>query len=120
MEQQKLEQFKSKLITEKTRLENDISSIAKKDPDAKDGWQTKFPQFGSHTSEQDENADEVEEYIVDTSIEHNLEERLNDINAALDKIESGKYGKCEICDKEIPFERLGANPEAKTCIEHAK
>lgn len=121
MEQQQIEQLKNKLLEEKNRIEKELSDFAKKD-DAhiKGNWTTKFPQFGTHTSEQDENEDEVEEYVAELPIEHDLELRLRDINSALEKIEKGEYGKCESGGEDIPFERLQANPEAKTCIDHAK
>jgi DnaK suppressor protein len=44
------------------------------------------------------------------------EAELKEINEALDKIESGEYGVCEMCDEEIAVERLKAKPFAKFCI----
>lgn len=42
---------------------------------------------------------------------------LMDIEDALSKIESGKYGKCDKCTKDISIERLKAIPFAKLCIK---
>ena len=39
------------------------------------------------------------------------------IDAALRRIESGEYGKCENCDKAINPERLEAVPHARLCIK---
>lgn len=50
-------------------------------------------------------------------IEH-LEKELKDIDHALAKIANGTYGKCETCEKDIPFERLQALPTAVHCIDH--
>jgi RNA polymerase-binding transcription factor DksA len=36
-------------------------------------------------------------------------EQLRQIEKALARIESGEYGRCEICGKEIPVERLEAS-----------
>lgn len=47
------------------------------------------------------------------------EEEHEDVLAALKAIEEGTYGKCTVCGKEIPFERLEAMPTALTCIDHA-
>ncbi len=42
---------------------------------------------------------------------------LNKIEAALDKIERGEYGKCENCGEEIGLKRLQARPVAELCID---
>jgi len=45
-----------------------------------------------------------------------LNENLNDIEAALAKLESGTYGTCEDCGQTIPSARLDAVPAARFCI----
>ena len=42
---------------------------------------------------------------------------LREINAALEKLESGTYGVCEICGKLIGVKRLKAVPSARLCIK---
>lgn len=111
-------QFKKKLEEEKIDLEKMLGQFAKKDRRIEGDWETKFAQFGSHTSEQDENADEVEEYSNLLPVEYSLELRLQEVNSALKKIKEKKYGKCEKCKKEIPVERLRVNPAAKACLDH--
>ena len=39
---------------------------------------------------------------------------------ALARLEAGTYGRCEVCDKPIPDERLEANPTARYDIEHER
>lgn len=41
---------------------------------------------------------------------------LSEVQAALDKIENGTYGLCEMCHKEIAKERLEARPYSRLCI----
>lgn len=41
---------------------------------------------------------------------------LADIEAALDRIDSGTYGRCERCRTDIPIERLRAVPQAALCM----
>lgn len=43
--------------------------------------------------------------------------RLRLIDAALNRIENGKYGICMKCNKRIPQERLQAIPYAVLCVE---
>jgi DnaK suppressor protein len=40
-----------------------------------------------------------------------------EIREALDKIRSGTYGICELCEGEIAVERLEAQPTSTLCIE---
>lgn len=42
---------------------------------------------------------------------------LASIDIALDRMKSGNYGQCEICNGKIPLARLNALPYATTCIE---
>lgn len=44
---------------------------------------------------------------------------LDKVEKALQAIEDGSYGKCEVCQTDIPFERLEAVPYTTLCIEHA-
>ena len=51
----------------------------------------------------------------------NFESReLNQIEAALDRIKHGRYGRCESCDKAIAPLRLKALPYATECINCAR
>jgi RNA polymerase-binding transcription factor DksA len=45
---------------------------------------------------------------------------VNEIDAALNKITAGTYGKCERCGKEIEKEVLDLVPESQLCEEHKK
>ncbi len=56
----------------------------------------------------------------DFTLGDNLRVLISRIDKALDKIRIGTYGKCEICGKEIGFERLKALPFVDLCIECKK
>ena len=45
--------------------------------------------------------------------------QLAEINEALERLRRGSYGACEVCGKNIPGERLGAQPATRTCVECA-
>jgi len=114
-----LKKIKKELEAKKNLIEQELQRFTKKDEELKGDWNTKFPKFngssGGNTLE--EAADEVEEYITKLPIEHSLETRLKDIDSALERIEKGKYGKCEKCLKSIPKERLKVYPEARFCLK---
>jgi RNA polymerase-binding transcription factor len=44
---------------------------------------------------------------------------LAQIDAALDRMEHGTYGICEVCGAAIPDGRLEARPWTPYCIQHA-
>ncbi|WP_066953297.1 TraR/DksA family transcriptional regulator [Streptomyces lushanensis] len=48
------------------------------------------------------------------------EERLADLDRALERLERGDYGRCGVCGGPIPAERLEARPAASTCVPCAE
>jgi len=59
------------------------------------------------------------EQEVAISLLETEEQRLEEIAAALQRIESGTFGRCEECQKEISKERLRVIPYARLCIDCA-
>jgi len=51
--------------------------------------------------DQEGNASDITELETKTALKDNLLRRLNEINLALRRIESGEYGKCETCSAPI-------------------
>lgn len=45
-----------------------------------------------------------------------LGERLDEVERAIAKDETGSYGRCEACDGQIPAARLEAMPTSRLCI----
>lgn len=41
--------------------------------------------------------------------------RLVEIESALHRLQSRTFGRCEACDRRMPFEQLEARPEAPYC-----
>ena len=50
-------------------------------------------------------------------LEEHERERLIEIDGALERMEEGTYGICEICEKPIPFERLKVMPTARYTVD---
>jgi len=103
-----IEQYKEKLLVEKTRLETEIASVS--------GPSNVIDE--STDADPNEVADKIEEFDNNFAIADDLKLSLNDVQAALDRIEAGTYGVCEISGKPIELDRLEANPSARTCKEH--
>lgn len=112
-------ELKAKLQDEKTRLENELRRFAKPDSKLKGDFDTTAPDFGGSTQDRDMDADasETEEYEKLTAVEHALELRLKEVNAALATIDQPTYGICSKCRRPIAIERLRVNPAATTCLE---
>jgi DnaK suppressor protein len=106
------EYFKGKLIIEKERLEGELSLLGKKVGEG--DYETTAPDFGS---DEEETASEVEEYVDNLSVETNLEGQLQEVLAALGRIENGTYGICEKSGQLIDRARLEVYPSARFAIE---
>ncbi len=48
-----------------------------------------------------------------------LRETLDEVARALDRLENGTYGTCEVCGVAIAPARLEAMPATRFCINHA-
>jgi RNA polymerase-binding transcription factor DksA len=53
----------------------------------------------------------------DLSLLEQVEAELSDIDHALERLETGTYGTCEACGKDIADERLEVLPAARFCLE---
>ncbi|PIP28126.1 MAG: hypothetical protein COX29_02685 [Candidatus Moranbacteria bacterium CG23_combo_of_CG06-09_8_20_14_all_35_22] len=114
LDKKTLDELKSVLLGEKMELEKNLGRIAKP-VDVKEGdYETSFETLGT---DKDDNATEVDQYSQNLSVETSLEKKLQEIIEALSKMEKGTYGKCENCGKDIPLERLQANPSARVCLD---
>ncbi len=69
-----------------------------------------------HDNHLADTATETYDRELDYTLEENSEHVLADIDAALKRIETGTYGTCTSCGKDIGEERLEARPWATLCI----
>jgi RNA polymerase-binding transcription factor DksA len=120
MTPEKAEQFKKKLEAELKTVEGELKGVAVQDPNNPKNWSSKETEMEtmSPVADPNEAADKIEEYNEHRAITGELEVRYNDIKAALEKIEQGKYGVCEVSGETIEEDRLEANPAARTCKSH--
>ena len=54
---------------------------------------------------------------LDEGLTEDVERVLGEVEAALARLETGTYGLCRICGREIGAERLEAVPYATLCID---
>ena len=80
---------------------------------------------GFHVNVADEDFDEQGGDAASETVERsrllatvgNLRDMLDSVNEALAKLDSGTYGKCDVCGKAIPKKRLDALPYATMCTD---
>lgn len=110
--------FKEKLLKEKAILEEELASIGKVNPDHPSDWNATSGKIETDSADENEVADKFEELEENQLILNKLEPQYIEVKSALERIDKGTYGVCEISGEVIERERLEANPSAKTCMSH--
>ncbi|HVY35996.1 MAG TPA: hypothetical protein VG982_01815 [Candidatus Paceibacterota bacterium] len=110
--------FEEKLSAEKKLLEEELSGMARFNTNT-NLWEAIPDQDLVGEIDDNDAADRFEDFEERTSMTATLQERLSDIETALEKIKQGTYGTCEVAPTHpIEKERLVANPAARTCKKH--
>jgi RNA polymerase-binding protein DksA len=83
---------------------------------------SRLAETGSEHNADPDNADGGSlafEMEMDLSVEENAKLLLEKVQHALDRMDEGTYGICEVSGKPIPVARLEALPYATTLVEFA-
>lgn len=114
-----INKYKNLLEDEKRSVEAELVSVGRVNPSNVNDWEpTPDNDMDIQRADKNEAADAVEEYESRTAIEVELEKRLNNIDAALERIKNNTYGVCVVGGEQIEEYRLDANPAARTCKAH--
>lgn len=54
---------------------------------------------------------------LDAGLEQSAQHALEEVDAALARLDAGTYGVCEVCGEPIDADRLAAIPWARRCID---
>jgi RNA polymerase-binding protein DksA len=111
------EQFRATLLEERGRVERAIANLRIEHPGAADEAED-VP--GGNSNHLAEVATATLHREIDFTLEGNSSQVLEEIDAALMRIDAGTYGTCASCAKEIAPERLEAYPWAALCIDCAR
>lgn len=109
MTDDQLKQLKNQLLEEKESLEERVDHTEEFET-------TELSNYDNHPAD---NATDLFDQERGMALTQFKDEELEHTNAALAAIEDGTYGKCTVCGKDIPFERLEVLPTALKCIDHA-
>lgn len=114
MNKRKRERFRKLLLAEKSNLEKQYRDLEEGNLHASQSefsgempFEEEYAASGTTTFERER----------DLSLSENVKDILKRVDEAIDRIENGTYGVCEMCGKPIPEERLRALPYANLCIE---
>jgi DnaK suppressor protein len=103
--EKKLQLIRKDLLQQKEEIILDADSTRTTLPD-----ETMFPELGDQASAE-----------IDRNFTLRLRDRerklLKKIDEALEKIDNGTYGTCDICGQEIGIKRLEARPVTTMCID---
>ncbi len=115
MKKRESKPFKELLLALRARLRGDVSGL-------KDAALNKNAAEGSGSTLSNHMADMgSDQYEQDFSLSlmANEEEVLEQIDAALVRVNEGTYGACEECEGKIPKMRLNAIPYTAHCVKCA-
>ena len=112
-------QYRKLLEAEKGRLTGAVEFLERENPG------TMSEELGEVASGGTDNhlgdmASEMYDRELDEGLEEGAQQTIDEIDAALIRIEEGSYGVCEICGEPIGAERLSAIPWTRLCIDDAR
>jgi DnaK suppressor protein len=111
------ERFRKALLEERKRVEDAIEYLKKETSGLEDETEENEGGVDNHLADQ---AAPTLDREVDYTLAEDAEQVLEQIDAALARIEAGTYGICEVGGEPIPEERLEARPWATLCIDHQR
>jgi len=115
MNQRDIERYKNLLLKRREALQRDLERMEQealnKSRQSASGDLSNMP---IHMA--DLGSDNFEQEFTLNLIQTQRDE-LKEIDAALERVEEGTFGLCEICGKPISKRRLQAMPYARLCVE---
>lgn len=112
-----LSRWQDLLNKEQADLEAQLAKLGRVNPQNKNDWEV-TPLPAEETVFRDEAGDKLEEMEEREEIELTLEQRLREVRAALQRLQTQTFGRCELGGEIIEEERLLVNPAARTCKAH--
>jgi RNA polymerase-binding transcription factor DksA len=112
MDSQKLEYYHQKLLEKKDRILSELNAVAVKDK-LSSGYEAKYENI---SDDEEDNIQEQANYERDILVEGTLEETLEAIDRALDRIKAGTYGRDIHTGELIDERRLDILPEAEEVV----
>ncbi len=113
MEQTRLEEFRRLLLDERERLTGMRDRLSERGLETTQGGA--LSELSTYDNHPADIGSETFERSKDLALRGQLDARLGAIDAALERIAAGSYGRCSGCGRPIGEERLRAVPETDLC-----
>jgi RNA polymerase-binding transcription factor DksA len=113
-----LASYRQTLLSLRRRLTGDVSHLADEALRA-NGGEASSSLSNAPLHMADLGTDNFEQEFT-LSLLQNQEQALEEITAALDRLDRGTFGKCEECQGPIPKARLQALPYTRHCVACAR
>jgi RNA polymerase-binding protein DksA len=108
------EELHEQLLGRRQRLKQEIETITSEGLSSEVFQADETDSVDQHPAD---DASELFEREKNLSVRQTLQASLQEVEAALRKVDEGTYGVCEDCGRPIAEKRLRALPEATHCIE---
>lgn len=109
-------EYRKRLEEERARLLHAVGFLEKENPGSVSDELGELAEGGTDNHLGDM-ASEMYDRELDGGLEEGAQQTLEEVEAALLRIEDGSYGVCEICGEPIGAARLSAIPWARLCID---
>jgi DnaK suppressor protein len=103
---QRLERLRKALLEEKANLEKEVANLTATSQESTVG-------LGNHMAD---DATAAFDQATAVSLRRGHVRSLDEVNAALERMDKGVYGLCDRCGEAIDYARLKAMPQATLCL----
>ena len=103
-----------RLEEERTRLQGIRDDLQRERAEATSDTGDELSSFDQHPGDVGTETFELERNV---SLLEQVENELEEIEAAFGRLERGEYGRCQACGRPIGDERLEALPATRFCVE---
>ena len=103
-----------RLEQERTRLQGIREGIQREQDDAISEAGNELSSFDQHPGDSGTETFEMEKNV---SLLEQVDDELLEVEAAVQRLERGTYGTCQVCGRPIGDERLEAMPATRFCVE---
>jgi RNA polymerase-binding transcription factor DksA len=118
MTKMELEGYRQSLLVLGKRLGGDISGVAR-EALRRSGGEASGSLSNAPLHLADLGTDNFEQELAVSLVENSVQ-TLDQIAAALGRIDEGTYGRCQECGRQIPAKRLQALPYTPHCVDCAR
>jgi DnaK suppressor protein len=116
MDQTQLEHIEQRLLRERDRARRSLGRFQEQSSLSRDASDSDLSSYSFHMADQGTDAMEREKAFLFASKEGRYLYRVEEALRRLYK-DPAKFGICQSCSTEIPFERLDALPHARYCLD---